>query len=117
MYIYIYIYIYIRLLRAKGADPNLLDTNNNTVLHMLVVHDKKVRVDNKKKWLKSSHKVLPLLIYIMDPPLNIIYIYNIYIYISYILYIYYIIYIIYILHHIYYIYIIYMYIYILYIYI
>lgn len=33
----------IRLLIAKGADPNLQDTNGNTVLHMLVVHDKKAR--------------------------------------------------------------------------
>ena len=31
-----------RLLVAKGADPNIQDTNGNTVLHMLVVHDKKV---------------------------------------------------------------------------
>ena len=32
----------VRLLVAKGADPNLQDTNGNTVLHMLVIHDKKV---------------------------------------------------------------------------
>ena len=32
----------VRLLIAKGADPNIQDTNGNTVLHMLVVHDKKV---------------------------------------------------------------------------
>ena len=31
-----------RLCVAKGADPNMQDTNGNTVLHMLVVHDKKV---------------------------------------------------------------------------
>ncbi|XP_070176745.1 transient receptor potential cation channel subfamily V member 5-like isoform X3 [Littorina saxatilis] len=31
----------VRLLLAKGADPNLQDTNGNTVLHMLVIHDKK----------------------------------------------------------------------------
>ena len=31
-----------RLLIAKGADPNLQDTNGNTVMHMLVIHDKKV---------------------------------------------------------------------------
>ena len=27
---------------AKGADPNLQDSNGNTVLHMLVIHDKMV---------------------------------------------------------------------------
>ena len=32
----------VRLLIAKGADPNKQDTNGNTVLHLLVVHDKKV---------------------------------------------------------------------------
>ena len=32
----------VRLLVAKGADPNAQDTNGNTVLHMLVVRDKKV---------------------------------------------------------------------------
>ncbi len=32
----------VRLLIAKGADPNIQDTNGNTVLHMLVIHDKKV---------------------------------------------------------------------------
>ncbi|KAK3576059.1 hypothetical protein CHS0354_018328 [Potamilus streckersoni] len=30
----------VRLLCAKGANPNLQDTNGNTVLHMLVIHDK-----------------------------------------------------------------------------
>ncbi|KAL3870297.1 hypothetical protein ACJMK2_038373 [Sinanodonta woodiana] len=30
----------VRLLRAKGANPNLQDANGNTVLHMLVIHDK-----------------------------------------------------------------------------
>ncbi|CEF69866.1 Nanchung [Strongyloides ratti] len=29
-----------RLLRAKKADPNLKDTNGNTVLHMTVIHEK-----------------------------------------------------------------------------
>uniref|UniRef100_A0A0K0FJE3 Nanchung (inferred by orthology to a D. melanogaster protein) n=1 Tax=Strongyloides venezuelensis TaxID=75913 RepID=A0A0K0FJE3_STRVS len=29
-----------RLLRAKRADPNLKDTNGNTVLHMTVIHEK-----------------------------------------------------------------------------
>jgi ankyrin repeat protein len=32
----------VRLLLAKGANPNLQDTNGNTVMHMLVIHDKKV---------------------------------------------------------------------------
>jgi len=29
----------IRILIAKGADPNMQDSNGNTVLHMLVIHD------------------------------------------------------------------------------
>lgn len=33
-----------RLLIAKGANPNLQDNNGNTVMHMLVIHDKKVGV-------------------------------------------------------------------------
>ena len=32
----------VRLLIAKGADPNKQDTNGCTVLHLLVIHDKKV---------------------------------------------------------------------------
>ena len=32
-----------RLLRAKRADPNLKDTNGNTVLHMTVIHENLVR--------------------------------------------------------------------------
>ena len=32
-----------RLIMAKGADPNLQDSNGNTVLHMLVIHDKMVK--------------------------------------------------------------------------
>ena len=31
-----------RLLFAKGVDPNLQDSNGNTVLHMLVIHNKLV---------------------------------------------------------------------------
>jgi ankyrin repeat protein len=31
-----------RLILAKGHDPNAQDSNGNTVLHMLVIHDKKV---------------------------------------------------------------------------
>lgn len=31
-----------RLILAKGADPNVQDTNGNTALHLLVVHDKMV---------------------------------------------------------------------------
>ncbi|XP_013397110.1 transient receptor potential cation channel subfamily V member 5 [Lingula anatina] len=33
----------VRLLVAKGADPNLQDTNGNTALHMIVIHDRKNR--------------------------------------------------------------------------
>ena len=33
----------VRLLLRKGADANLQDTNGCTVLHLLVIHDKKVR--------------------------------------------------------------------------
>ena len=32
----------VRLLIAKGANPNLQDSNGNTVMHMMVIHDKKV---------------------------------------------------------------------------
>ena len=32
-----------RLIMAKGADPNLQDSNGNTVMHLLVIHDKVVR--------------------------------------------------------------------------
>ncbi|KAL8561177.1 hypothetical protein ACOMHN_029248 [Nucella lapillus] len=35
----------VRLLLAKGADPNLQDTNGNTIMHMLVIHDKKDMFD------------------------------------------------------------------------
>ncbi|XP_046567437.1 LOW QUALITY PROTEIN: transient receptor potential cation channel subfamily V member 5-like [Haliotis rubra] len=35
----------LRLLLAKGADPNLQDNNGNTVMHMLVIHDKKEMFD------------------------------------------------------------------------
>ena len=35
----------VRLLLRKGADANLQDTNGCTVLHLLVIHDKKVRFD------------------------------------------------------------------------
>ncbi|XP_061164690.1 transient receptor potential cation channel subfamily V member 5-like isoform X6 [Saccostrea echinata] len=31
----------VRLLIAKGANPNVQDTNGNTVMHMLVIHDRK----------------------------------------------------------------------------
>jgi transient receptor potential cation channel subfamily V protein 5 len=33
----------VRLLFAKGVDPNRQDSNGNTVLHMLVIHNKLVR--------------------------------------------------------------------------
>ncbi|XP_062582287.1 transient receptor potential cation channel subfamily V member 5-like isoform X4 [Saccostrea cucullata] len=41
----------VRLLVAKGANPNVQDTNGNTVMHMLVIHDrkyasKKIELDN-----------------------------------------------------------------------
>lgn len=32
----------VRLLRAKKADPNRQDTNGNTVLHLMVIHENKV---------------------------------------------------------------------------
>ena len=32
-----------RYLLAKGACPNKQDTNGNTVLHIMVIHDKLVR--------------------------------------------------------------------------
>ncbi|XP_025113284.1 transient receptor potential cation channel subfamily V member 5-like isoform X3 [Pomacea canaliculata] len=35
----------VRLMLAKGADPSLQDTNGNTVLHLLVIHDKKHMFD------------------------------------------------------------------------
>ncbi|OWF56105.1 transient receptor potential cation channel subfamily V member 5-like isoform X8 [Mizuhopecten yessoensis] len=35
----------VRLLVAKGANPNLQDNNGNTVMHMLVIHDKKEMFD------------------------------------------------------------------------
>ncbi|KAL8602107.1 hypothetical protein ACOMHN_007376 [Nucella lapillus] len=38
-----------RLLLAKGADPNGQDTNGNTVLHMLVIHDTKVSHGAKRR--------------------------------------------------------------------
>lgn len=33
-----------RLMLARGADPNKQDTNGNTVLHMLVIYQKLVRM-------------------------------------------------------------------------
>jgi hypothetical protein len=35
----------VRLLVAKGANLNVQDTNGNTVMHMLVIHDRKVSVE------------------------------------------------------------------------
>ena len=32
-----------RLLRARKADPNMRDTNGNSVLHLLVIHELPVR--------------------------------------------------------------------------
>lgn len=32
-----------RLMLARGADPNSQDTNGNTILHLLVIYEKKVR--------------------------------------------------------------------------
>ena len=40
----------VRLLLAKGANPNLGDTNGNTVLHLLVIHDKKVSGEREGQW-------------------------------------------------------------------
>ena len=34
----------VRLLIAKGANPNFQDSNGNTVMHMLVIHDRKVSI-------------------------------------------------------------------------
>lgn len=36
----------VRLLVAKGANPNYQDSNGNTVMHMLVIHDRKVGTGN-----------------------------------------------------------------------
>lgn len=36
----------VRLLVAKGANPNYQDSNGNTVMHMLVIHDRKVSTGN-----------------------------------------------------------------------
>lgn len=36
----------VRLLVAKGANPNYQDSNGNTVMHMLVIHDRKVSIGN-----------------------------------------------------------------------
>lgn len=33
-----------RLILARGADPDKQDTNGNTVLHMLVIYEKLVRI-------------------------------------------------------------------------
>ena len=49
-----------RLIMAKGADPNLQDSNGNTVLHMLVIHDKMVNgsypsIHPKKEKKVTSH--------------------------------------------------------------
>ena len=35
-----------RYLLAKGACPNKQDTNGNTVLHIMVIHDKLVRLNS-----------------------------------------------------------------------
>ncbi|XP_076091210.1 transient receptor potential cation channel subfamily V member 5-like isoform X1 [Mytilus galloprovincialis] len=45
----------VRLLLAKGANPNLQDTNGNTVMHMLVIHDKKqLQTESRNNGLISS---------------------------------------------------------------
>ena len=44
----------VRLLVAKGANPNLQDSNGNTTLHMLVIHDKKVFSNGLGTILKHS---------------------------------------------------------------
>lgn len=38
-----------RLILARGADPDKQDTNGNTVLHMLVIYEKLVRIRRTKK--------------------------------------------------------------------
>ncbi|XP_067662338.1 transient receptor potential cation channel subfamily V member 5-like isoform X2 [Haliotis asinina] len=45
----------VRLLLAKGADPNLQDNNGNTVMHMLVIHDKK---EDKHQDIKEMFDLL-----------------------------------------------------------
>ena len=38
----------VKLLLANGADPNRQDSNGNTVLHMLVIHNKLVHIGTLK---------------------------------------------------------------------
>ncbi|XP_063424235.1 transient receptor potential cation channel subfamily V member 5-like isoform X2 [Mytilus trossulus] len=53
----------VRLLLAKGANPNLQDTNGNTVMHMLVIHDKKqLQTESRNNGLISSKEMFDLLL-------------------------------------------------------
>jgi transient receptor potential cation channel subfamily V member 5 len=38
----------VRMLRQHKADPNARDTNGNTVLHLMVIHEKPVR---QRQWV------------------------------------------------------------------
>jgi transient receptor potential cation channel subfamily V protein 5 len=44
----------VRLLLAKNADPNKQDSNGNTVLHMLVIHDLTVIFTSKNQFRKMN---------------------------------------------------------------
>ncbi|XP_052249252.1 transient receptor potential cation channel subfamily V member 6-like isoform X4 [Dreissena polymorpha] len=48
----------VRLLIAKGANPNLQDNNGNTVLHMLVIIDRKVAYDRDTVYPKDMFDIL-----------------------------------------------------------
>ncbi|XP_056012638.1 transient receptor potential cation channel subfamily V member 5-like isoform X6 [Ostrea edulis] len=39
----------VRLLVAKGANLNVQDTNGNTVMHMLVIHDRKIELEKSPR--------------------------------------------------------------------
>ncbi|KAJ8300412.1 hypothetical protein KUTeg_021931 [Tegillarca granosa] len=51
----------VRLLIAKGANPNVQDTNGNTVMHMLVIHDKKDAPEGQYTSKKDMFDLLHLL--------------------------------------------------------
>jgi len=52
----------VRLLHAKDADVNQKDTNGNTALHMVVIHDHEVRI-----MAVSSLSVFLSLIFVILP--------------------------------------------------
>jgi transient receptor potential cation channel subfamily V protein 5 len=57
----------VRLLLTKGVDPNKQDSNGNTVLHMLVIHNKLVRK------LLFSHTIIHIFILYHRKCLNFYY--------------------------------------------